>query len=85
MEGEVSPCAPTSLVATLSAGETPATPPSSLLLYKDKPDCTNCSLYIKDNEGNLRCEEGEFLSDRELLGSMDWYVEGVVLYEEVEY
>ena len=40
---------------------------------------------IKDNEGNLRCEEGEFLSDRELLGSMDWYVEGVVLHEEVEY
>ncbi len=40
---------------------------------------------IKDNEGNIRCEEGEFLSDMELLGSMDWYVEGVVLHEEVEY
>ncbi len=28
-EGEVSPCAPTSLVATPSAGDTPATPPAS--------------------------------------------------------
>ncbi len=36
---------------------------------------------IRDNKGNLRCEEGERISDRELFTGMDWFVEGVEIYE----
>jgi len=36
---------------------------------------------IRDNEGNLRCGEGEALSDYTLNNEMDWLVEGVILYE----
>lgn len=39
------------------------------------------SNVIYDNEGRLRCAEGENLSDGMLLEKMDWYVEGVVLHE----
>lgn len=37
---------------------------------------------IKDNEGVLRVEEGENLSDSFLLDYFDWFVEGVVINEE---
>jgi len=36
---------------------------------------------IYDTEGNLRCDEKEFISDENLLEHMDWYVEGVRFYE----
>lgn len=36
---------------------------------------------IYDTEGNLRCDEKEFISDEVLLEQMDWYVEGVRFYE----
>lgn len=36
---------------------------------------------IYDNGGQLRCNEGESVSDEVLLEKMDWYVEGVVIYE----
>lgn len=36
---------------------------------------------ITDNEGNLRIEKGESMSDAAMLNSFDWYVEGVVVHE----
>ena len=36
---------------------------------------------IYDNTGELRCREGESVSDSILLESMDWYVEGVEFFE----
>lgn len=36
---------------------------------------------IYDNNGTLRCGEDEMLSDEMLFGSMDWYVDGVMIYE----
>lgn len=36
---------------------------------------------IFDNAGQLRCNEGESISDEVLLEKMDWYVDGVVIYE----
>lgn len=36
---------------------------------------------IYDNNGRLRCDEGEIISDEMLLESFDWYVEGVEFYE----
>ncbi len=35
---------------------------------------------INDNNGVLRCNEGEILSDETLLKNMDWFVEGVEIY-----
>ncbi|MBE5963855.1 MAG: BMP family ABC transporter substrate-binding protein [Lachnospira sp.] len=37
---------------------------------------------IYDTEGKMRCNEGESISDEILLGKLDWYVDGVVMYEE---
>ncbi len=37
---------------------------------------------IRDNEGKLRVEEGESLTDDTMLNLFDWYVEGVVIDEE---
>lgn len=39
------------------------------------------SNVIYDNEGKLRCDEGEIISDEMLLENFDWYVEGVEFYE----
>lgn len=36
---------------------------------------------IYDREGQLRCKEGESISDEVLLEKMEWYVDGVVIYE----
>ncbi len=36
---------------------------------------------IYDNEGKLRCAEDETISDRELFTGMEWYAEGVEIYE----
>lgn len=36
---------------------------------------------IYDNTGVLRCEEGERIGDQELFSGMDWFVEGVEIYE----
>jgi len=36
---------------------------------------------IYDNTGKLRCDEGELISDEILLEKMDWFVDGVVIYE----
>jgi len=36
---------------------------------------------IRDNEGNIRVEEGENIPDDVLLHSFDWYVEGVIIHE----
>ena len=36
---------------------------------------------IYDNNGTLHCEEGERIGDRELFTGMDWFVEGVEIYE----
>ena len=37
---------------------------------------------IYDNEGVIRCNENETISDEVLLEQFDWYVEGVRFYEE---
>ena len=37
---------------------------------------------IYDNNGVLRCDDGEIVSDQILMKSMDWYVKGVEVYEE---
>lgn len=37
---------------------------------------------IYDNNGVKRCDSGERLSDDTLLTAMDWYVDGVVIYED---
>lgn len=37
---------------------------------------------IYDNNGELRCGEGETLSDETLLTAMDWFVDGVEIYNE---
>lgn len=36
---------------------------------------------VKDNEGVLRIGAGENMSDYAMLNEFDWYIEGVVLYE----
>ena len=36
---------------------------------------------IFDNTGQLRCNEGESISDDVLLEKMNWYVDGVIIYE----
>lgn len=36
---------------------------------------------IYDNAGNMRCDAEESISDEILLKAMNWYVDGVVLYE----
>ncbi|MBQ5318578.1 MAG: BMP family ABC transporter substrate-binding protein [Oscillospiraceae bacterium] len=37
---------------------------------------------IYDNNNVLKCSEGEILSDETLLKNMDWFVEGVEIYNE---
>ncbi|MBQ9141330.1 MAG: BMP family ABC transporter substrate-binding protein [Lachnospiraceae bacterium] len=37
---------------------------------------------ILDNTGTLRCDDGENISDEILLEKLDWYVDGVSIYEE---
>lgn len=37
---------------------------------------------IYDNEGRLRCDEGEIIKDKVLLEQFDWFVEGVDIYEK---
>lgn len=37
---------------------------------------------IRDNEGQIRVEEGESMTDSAMLNSFDWYVEGVVIDEK---
>ena len=39
------------------------------------------SNLIKDNDGNVVCNLGETMSDQTLMKSMDWYVDGVIIYE----
>ncbi len=36
---------------------------------------------IHDNQGKLRCVKGERIKDTELFSAMDWFVEGVEIYE----
>ncbi len=36
---------------------------------------------IRDNTGVLRCEENECISDEELFNGMNWFAEGVEVYE----
>ena len=36
---------------------------------------------IYDNRGLLRCDEGESISDEQLLEKLDWFVDGVEIYE----
>ena len=36
---------------------------------------------IYDNQGTLRCEKGERIKDHELFTGMDWFAEGVEIYE----
>ena len=33
---------------------------------------------IYDNQGQLRVEEGESMTDNAMLNEFDWYVEGVI-------
>lgn len=39
---------------------------------------------IYDNEGILRCKDNEMMSDYEILTNMNWFVEGIVIYEKKE-
>jgi basic membrane protein A len=36
---------------------------------------------IYDNAGNLKCDEGEMISDEELLENFGWLVDGVIELE----
>ncbi len=36
---------------------------------------------VYDQQGNLKIAEGESLPDKKLLEQLDWYVEGVNIYE----
>ena len=36
---------------------------------------------IYDNKGTLRCDQDERISDHELFTGMDWFIEGVEIYE----
>ena len=36
---------------------------------------------VYDNEGNLRIDEGESMTDNAMLNEFDWYVEGVSIDE----
>ncbi len=36
---------------------------------------------IYDNNGQIRCEKDEFISDNTLMSDFDWYVDGVRIYE----
>lgn len=64
---------------------------SSLVPEELRQEIEDVKLWLKensvfsnelyDNTGELRCGEGEILSDEMLLEKMDWYVEGVVLHE----
>ena len=36
---------------------------------------------IYDNQGTLRCDKDERISDHELFTGMDWFIEGVEIYE----
>lgn len=36
---------------------------------------------IYDNKGRLRCDEDERISDHELFTGMDWFIEGVEIYD----
>lgn len=36
---------------------------------------------IYDNKGQLRCDEGERISDRQLFNGMEWFVEGVEVHD----
>ena len=36
---------------------------------------------IYDNKGKLRCDEDERISDHELFTGMDWFIEGVEIYD----
>ena len=36
---------------------------------------------VKDQDGKIRVEKGENMSDEVLLNRFDWYVEGVAFYE----
>lgn len=37
---------------------------------------------VKDQDGNIRIQEGESMTDDAMLNAFDWYVEGVVIDEE---
>ncbi|MCR5053734.1 MAG: BMP family ABC transporter substrate-binding protein [Lachnospiraceae bacterium] len=37
---------------------------------------------IYDNKGNIRCNRMERIGDEELFNEMDWYVEGIEIYDE---
>ncbi|MCR5347325.1 MAG: BMP family ABC transporter substrate-binding protein [Fretibacterium sp.] len=43
--------------------------------------CNVFSGVIYDNQGTLRCDEDERISDQELFNGMDWFIEGVEIYE----
>lgn len=54
------------------------------ILQAEKMLQSNFSIFsgdIRDSHGNLRCRNGESLSDEALI-NMDWYVEGVSFYED---
>ena len=56
----------------------------ALVKREEKRIMTNWDVFsgvIRDNKGNLRCREGERISDHELFTGMDWFVEGVEIYE----
>lgn len=36
---------------------------------------------IIDADGQVRCNEGETMSDKTLMADMNWYVDGVIIYE----
>ncbi|MBQ7155416.1 MAG: BMP family ABC transporter substrate-binding protein [Synergistaceae bacterium] len=55
------------------------------LAYAEKQRIMNdrsvFSGVIYDNQGILRCDIGERISDHELFTGMDWFIEGVEIYE----
>lgn len=58
----------------------------SSIVEKAKQEIINgCDVFsgvIYDTQHTLRCDEGETISDEQLLMYFDWYVEGVEFYEE---
>ena len=76
----------------LEEGAVSLSPPSPLvseqtafLVSMEKQRITNdrsvFSGVIYDNQGTLRCDTGERINDHELFTGMDWFAEGVEIYE----
>lgn len=72
-------------IVTLSTYSTAVTPQMAAQISVLEQELINNRLIfsgeIYDNQGNIRCREGEAISDVKLLADMNWLVEGVEVLE----